>query len=891
MKRITFLSIMLLFIVSVPLKAQWSINAVSTAHQITFDLTVNGVINTVFATTASSPMFATPPDSGMLDAGAWTYIKDGAYDTTAAVFPGTGNADFTTLTAPGASSYGWGAWDLSGNHAIGVLPSGANATSGSLSLMVVNNTGQTIESLDISYYVAAYNDQTRANKVDFLYSLDNLTWVKNPGISFVSGAAATTAWESDTKTLNIPGLNIADGSTFYLRWFFADASGSGSRDEFLLDDITITATGGSPTTASQLDIISVNNGVSPSVGTPFNVVVQSKNSTGQIANVDVDKLVTLSIQSGSGNLGGTLTGTILAGTNSVTISGVVYDQPDTEVELLASTTSLNAGDSDPFDVLDKASQLIFTAVPIQGTANALIGNITVEARRADNSLDVNFTGNITLLPYSGTFTIGGTTVKSAQGGIATFSDIFFQYPGTYQILAMSYQLTADTTDPIVIVQGPEMTEIIVPQYIGSKSASSANNCRTPYSVCLEFHYLLPNTAYDVRIATALVTEANSSYGAGNYWNGTQFSGTSGLPNYFVSDAEGNSGLVWFILQPTGNGSRFDAGMVHNLRVGIIPNGGVLPSSPSFIGTKTITALDIPVTERTLSTADDGAFVRGNVDPVYTGNYFMLYDNVDGNGNPIYCYQVRQTLATQSANTELPPSVDSIWQQLSGTEVGDWAAVVPVGANNPNGIRRVEIRDNQNQLLTSFTDDDGIWPEGGNTLTTIRRDVVELVTAAAPSTITINGNITYANDASTPMDSCIVYLIDSLGNQITTNCDSNGYYSFTIANPGNYTVTASCDKKWGGANAVDALLILRHFVGSIQLTGILKQGADPNGDGYINAVDALSVQKRFVQLISTFNAGNWQFESVEVNAPAFGTYTADFKAVCTGDVNGSYIPMK
>lgn len=52
-----------------------------------------------------------------------------------------------------------------------------------------------------------------------------------------------------------------------------------------------------------------------------------------------------------------------------------------------------------------------------------------------------------------------------------------------------------------------MIEHVVPQYIGSKTASGSNNARTPFAVCLEITGLTPDTKYDVQIGIGLITDA------------------------------------------------------------------------------------------------------------------------------------------------------------------------------------------------------------------------------------------------------------------------------------------------------------------------------------------------------------------------------------------------
>ena len=73
-----------------------------------------------------------------------------------------------------------------------------------------------------------------------------------------------------------------------------------------------------------------------------------------------------------------------------------------------------------------------------------------------------------------------------------------------------------------------MAELVVPKYIGSKSASSTNNCRTCFAVCLRIDGLLANTSYDVKVGVGLVTDPATSYGAGNVWVGTAFQGTPNI---------------------------------------------------------------------------------------------------------------------------------------------------------------------------------------------------------------------------------------------------------------------------------------------------------------------------------------------------------------------------
>jgi hypothetical protein len=92
--------------------------------------------------------------------------------------------------------------------------------------------------------------------------------------------------------------------------------------------VTFTATA-----TAKLAITSINGGINPTAGIGFSVVVQAQTAAGTPVTVLTDTTVTLSRTTGTGTLGGTLTGIILAGNSSVTISNVTYTKAESGVVL------------------------------------------------------------------------------------------------------------------------------------------------------------------------------------------------------------------------------------------------------------------------------------------------------------------------------------------------------------------------------------------------------------------------------------------------------------------------------------------------------------------------------------------------------------------------------
>jgi|GEM_PF-858004 len=153
-----------------------------------------------------------------------------------------------------------------------------------------------------------------------------------------SGTVSGALWTADdagiqltaTPTAGMTGLTVAMSNTF--------TSATRTPTKLLID--TIPAQG--------RDI-------------PFDVTVMVVNASDEVANVTMDTVVTLSLDTGDGTLGGTLTGTITNGTSMVTISGVTYDAYENGIVLDCTATSgmtgLTAATSNAFNVTTKAAEL------------------------------------------------------------------------------------------------------------------------------------------------------------------------------------------------------------------------------------------------------------------------------------------------------------------------------------------------------------------------------------------------------------------------------------------------------------------------------------------------------------------------------------------------------
>ncbi len=157
-------------------------------------------------------------------------------------------------------------------------------------------------------------------------------------------------------------------------------------------------------------------------------------------------------------------------------------------------------------------------------------------------------------------------------------------------------------------------------------------------------------------------------------------------------------------------------------------------------------------------------------------------------------------------------------------------------------------------------------------------------------VSLSGQVEYDNNAETKLPNVIVKLKQNGIQVAQTTTNAYGNYEFSNLAPGTYNIEAESNAPWGGGNSIDGLAILKHFVAVQYLHDLFLKAGDLNGDNTLNSTDALLDLKRFVGMITSFPIGSdWIFEEDTITITGNAPVVYDFKGLCRGDVNGSFIP--
>lgn len=221
------------------LKAQLSISSVGTDFTIHFDSTLSNVNTGAFQAAGIS----NTPTNGQLHSNAWRFIgfSDGDTDFGETHLSG----DFTRGTSSGGiGTSGLYAFEVSAsNFALGIQATGTDFTPGTIELKVNNTSTSTIKNLIFSYDIWVYNDQNKSSSITFQYKESSGAYQSVPSLDFLTPAAQapSPSWQKITKTVTLTQLNIAPNDSLLFQWSSNDAGGSGTRDEWALDNISLKA--------------------------------------------------------------------------------------------------------------------------------------------------------------------------------------------------------------------------------------------------------------------------------------------------------------------------------------------------------------------------------------------------------------------------------------------------------------------------------------------------------------------------------------------------------------------------------------------------------------------------------------------------------------------------
>ncbi len=174
------------------------------------------------------------------------------------------------------------------------------------------------------------------------------------------------------------------------------------------------------------------------------VTAAVENSAGNVITTD-NSLVTLTLSHGAFANGST-TVSAQAVNGVATFSNLVLNVTGS-YNLTATDGVLPAVQSNPFNVVAQATQLVFTQQPNNTYAGEAVNpSVAVALEDGFGNVATGNTDTVTLTLSGGTFFGGGTTATAAAvNGVASFNNLVITAPGTYTLTATDPGLTAATS--------------------------------------------------------------------------------------------------------------------------------------------------------------------------------------------------------------------------------------------------------------------------------------------------------------------------------------------------------------------------------------------------------------------------------------------------------------
>ena len=244
---------------------------------------------------------------------------------------------------------------------------------------------------------------------------------------------------------------------------------------------------------------------------------------------------------GGSTLGGTISVSAAAGVAS--FSTLTLNKTGTGYTLDATESTVTSATSGGISVTPGAvTQLLITSQPPSTVVAGSNFGFTLTAEDANNNVATNFTGSVTvaLVNNPGGSTLGGTISVSAAAGVASFSTLTLNKPGSgYTLDATESTVTSATSSGISVTPGAVTQLLITSQPPSTVAAGTA------------FGFTL--TAEDANNNVATNFTGSVTVALVNNPGGSTLGGTIS-----VSAAAGVASFSTLTLNKTGSGYTLDA---------------------------------------------------------------------------------------------------------------------------------------------------------------------------------------------------------------------------------------------------------------------------------------------------------------------------------------------
>jgi len=263
-------------------------------------------------------------------------------------------------------------------------------------------------------------------------------------ITVHSGPSSGFASDSTITAKAVNGVATFSNLILHTAGTHAFRATAGTLTSAITGDIMIGATAASKLAFTQVP-------TTDTAGTPLTALqVAIKDTHGNTVTSDTST-VTIAVKSGPGGFtsGSTITAKAMNGVatfNNLILTTVgTYTFTATDGALTSATTG-------NIVIGAAASRLAFTQVPTTGTAGTPLTALQVAIRDTNGNVVTSNTSAVTIAVKSGPggFASGSTLTATAVNGVATFSNLMLNTPGTYTFTVTAGALTSATTGSIVI---------------------------------------------------------------------------------------------------------------------------------------------------------------------------------------------------------------------------------------------------------------------------------------------------------------------------------------------------------------------------------------------------------------------------------------------------------